>query len=260
MTYAVKTENLGYDYPDGTRALKGIKFRLGPGESLGLVGAAGSGKSTLAMCLVGLLMPGQGRVEVSGIELCKKNLAGVRRRIGLVFQNPDEQLFMPTVHEDVAFGPAQAGLSGAGLTDRVQKMLVKLGLEKLSAKFPGHLSGGQKKLAALAGVLVMEPDTIVLDEPSANLDPMNRRNLINYLRELKNSRVVIGHDLEMILDLCRRVVVLSGGEIMAEGDAAEVLGDQSLMERACLEVPHSLLSHHKSQTLSRLSSPGHDPH
>ena len=259
MNIAVRTQNLGYSYPDGTRALKAINLSIDAGECLGLVGAAGSGKSTLAMCLLGLLMPGQGRVEVSGIELSKKNLSQVRKRIGLVFQNPDEQLFMPTVYEDVAFGPAQSGLTGDELENRVKKILAQLGLEKLPDKFPGHLSGGQKKLAALAGILVMEPDTIVLDEPSANLDPANRRKLINYLRALNNSKIVIGHDLEMILDLCRRVVVLSEGVVIAEGDSVQVLSDEALMQRACLEVPHSLLAHHKSQTLSRLSSPKPDP-
>lgn len=243
MNAAIEVQGLSYTYADGTVALSDVSFRLEPGECVALVGPSGAGKSTLAKCLVGFVKPRSGRVMVDGIEVGPKTLAEVRRRVGLIFQNPDDQLFMPTLFDDVAFGLLQGGVNGDQLRQRVEQALADHGLDGLAKKFPGHLSGGQKRLAALAGVLVMEPAVLLLDEPSSNLDPRSRRNLINRLSGLTNTRLIAGHDLEMALDLCSRVLLLSGSRLVADGPAVKILGDKSLMAAHGLEVPHSLLPH-----------------
>jgi len=183
MSVAVEVRDVSHVYADGTRALDGVSFSIEDGERLGLVGPAGAGKSTLALCLAGFVIP-EGGLSVCGVKVSRKNLSELRRRLGVIFQDPDDQLFMPTVFDDVAFGLVQRGISGDELSTRVKRALDDRGLAGLENKFPGHLSGGQKRLAALAGVMVMAPEVLILDEPTANLDPRSRRNLINQLASL----------------------------------------------------------------------------
>lgn len=249
----IEAVGISFVYPDGTKALDGIGFRVDRGECVGIVGPSGAGKSTLANILVGFVFPRTGKISVDGIEINKKNMEAIRKKVGLIFQNPDDQLFMPTLYDDVAFGPLQRGMNGGELDTKVRKAISDRGLDGLENKFPGHLSGGQKRLAALAGVLVMTPEVLVLDEPSSNLDPKSRRNLINQLNKLDNTRLVVGHDLEMVIDICDRVFVLNAGKIVADGAPSEVLADAALMESSGLEAPHSLMhSAHGGCRLSRL--------
>jgi len=240
MSEIVQVENLNYIYPDGSKALEGVSFRVNYGECLGIVGASGAGKSTLGLCLLGLLSAQSGRIIIDGLELKKETLKQVREKIGLVFQNPDDQLFMPTLFDDVAFGLLQNGIDGEEMEHRVIDALKERGLDKLAHKFPGHISFGQKRLASLATVLVMKPEILVLDEPSANLDPRSRTNLIKHLKALKNTRLILSHDLEMILSLAHRVLVMREGKIVAEGEPHEILAQKDLMEENGLEVPISL--------------------
>jgi cobalt/nickel transport system ATP-binding protein len=195
------------------------------------------------LCIIGFLELEQGEILVKDLTVGKKTLKQVRRQVGMIFQNADDQLFMPTLYEDVAFGLLNKGIQGDDLSQTVKKALADRGLSGLEEKFPGHLSGGQKRLASLAGVLVMEPEILLLDEPSSNLDPKSRRQLIEQLDDLDNARVLASHDLEMVLDLCTRVLVLDRGRLVAEGDPAEILADERMMESCRLEVPHSLLPH-----------------
>ena len=251
MNFAIQAAGVSYRYPDGTKALDDISFRIEPGECVGLVGPTGAGKSTLGMCIAGLVFPQTGKIIVGDVEIVRKNIAEARKKVGLIFQNPDDQLFMPTLYDDVAFGPLNQGVKGEELDLKVKKALADRGIEKLGNKFPGHLSGGQKRLASLAAVLVMEPEVLILDEPSSNLDPHSRRNLIEQLGALANTRIIAGHDLEMVLDICHRVLILSGGRLIADGDPIQLLGDKSLMEPNDLEVPHSLLPHREMHHLTR---------
>ncbi len=243
MTAAIQLDGVTFTYQDGTRALEELSFTICNGECVGIAGASGAGKSTLISCAVGFATPEKGKITVGEIELTRKNLKEVREKIGLIFQNPDDQLFMPTVYDDVAFGLVQRNMGKKLLDRKVKKTLADRGLEGMEHKFPGHLSGGQKRLAALAGVLVMEPEILLLDEPSSHLDPPARRNLISHLDGLENTRLITGHDLEMILDLCNRVILLRSGKVVADGDPFEIFGDAGLMKYAGLEVPHSLLPH-----------------
>jgi cobalt/nickel transport system ATP-binding protein len=256
MTAAIEVTDLGYTYPDGTTALAGVNFSLAPGECVGLVGPSGAGKSTLALCLVGSIFAQTGGVKVGGIELTKKTVRAARKKIGLIFQDPDNQLFMPTLSDDVAFGLRQAGWPEDEVADKVAQALADRGLAGLERKFPGHLSGGQKRLAALAGVLVMEPEVLLLDEPSSNLDPRARRGLINQLHQLPNTRLIASHDLEMILDLCGRVILIDQGRIISDGDPETILGNAELMAAHGLEVPHSLLPHRHEHTPHRRKEGG----
>lgn len=243
MTAAIELDGVTFTYHDGTRALEDLSFSIRPGECVGVAGASGAGKSTLISCIVGFVTPEKGKITVGGLEVTRKNLKEIRAKTGLIFQNPDDQLFMPTVYDDVAFGPLQRNMKKEDVDRKVKKALKDRGLENLEHKFPGHLSGGQKRLAALAGTLVMEPEILLLDEPSSHLDPPARRNLIRQLDTLKNTRLITGHDLEMMLDLCNRTILLRSGKVVADGDPFEVFDDAGLMEQAGLETPHSLLPH-----------------
>ena len=240
MKEIIQVENLNYTYPDGTKALNGVSFIVNEGECIGIVGASGAGKSTLGLCLLGLLKGQSGIIMIDGLEMNQKNWKEIRKRIGLVFQNPDDQLFMPSLFDDVAFGLLQEGINGEELEHRVIDALKERGLEKLAHKFPGRISFGQKRLASLATVLVMEPKILVLDEPSANLDPKARKNLILQLKGLKNTRLILSHDLEMVLELAHRVLVMNDGKIIAEGEPSQILAQKELMEEIGLEVPISL--------------------
>lgn len=240
---AVAFEDVAYAYPDGVQALAGVSFAAGPGERVGLVGPSGAGKSTLALALLGFVTPLRGRITVDGIEVAKKSLPAVRERVGLIFQDPDHQLFMPTLFDDVAFGLLQSGLAPEEVEKRVVEALAARGLAELADRFPGHLSGGQKRLAALAGVLVMQPQVLFLDEPSSNLDPRARRALITHLASIPATQLIAGHDLELILELCSRVILLDQGQVIADGNPATILVNPDLMAAHGLEVPHSLIAH-----------------
>lgn len=228
---------LAYAYPDGHQALYGVDLHVHRGERVALLGPNGAGKTTLVLHLNGILTPGAGTVAVSGLPVAKEHLQEVRRRVGIVFQDPDDQLFMPTVQDDVAFGPANLGLSGAALERRVHEALDKVGMADFADRPPHHLSFGQRRRVAVATVLAMEPEILVLDEPSSNLDPASRRELADILRSLDVTVLMVTHDLPYALELCPRSVVLSGGVIVADGRTIDVLTDEALMKAHRLELP-----------------------
>ncbi|MEU7635551.1 MULTISPECIES: energy-coupling factor ABC transporter ATP-binding protein [unclassified Streptomyces] len=228
---------LAYAYPDGHQALFGVDLTLQRGERVALLGPNGAGKTTLVLHLNGILEAGAGSVTVAGLPVAKRHLAEIRRRVGIVFQDPDDQLFMPTVREDVAFGPAAAGLRGAELDARVTEALDRVGMTAFADRPPHHLSFGQRRRVAVATVLAMRPEILVLDEPSSNLDPASRRELADILRSLDVTVLMVTHDLPYALELCPRSVVLSGGVIVADGTTQELLCDEELMRGHRLELP-----------------------
>ena len=232
----LELDGVRYRYPTGQEALSGVTFSVPAGERVGLVGPNGAGKSTLLLAMTGFV-PAEGGIRVAGHTLTRATARDVRRHLGLVFQDPDDQLFMPRVGEDIAFGPATMGLDLHEVGHRVHEALVAVGLEGYENRTPYHLSVGEKRRAALATVLAMRPQILALDEPSANLDPRSRRRLIDLLRALPGTLLVVGHDLDMILDVCTRTIVIDGGRVVADGPSAAILGDQSLMEAHGLELP-----------------------
>ncbi|MFQ6048168.1 MAG: energy-coupling factor ABC transporter ATP-binding protein [Phycisphaerae bacterium] len=236
---AILVEGLSYRYPDGTTALQQVDLRVERGSKVGLVGPNGAGKSTLLLCLDGFLAS-NGAVQIAGLAVRRQNLRRIRSHIGLVFQNPDDQLFMPRLFDDVAFGPINQRLSAEQVRQRVGEALSAVGLTGLEEKAPHHLSMGQKRNATLAAVLAMRPDLLLLDEPSANLDPRWRRRLMGLLAGLKTTMLIASHDLDLIAELCDRVVVLDGGRTVAEGPTGAILADAALMEAHGLEVPARL--------------------
>ena len=235
----IDVHDLTYVYPDGTRALDRLSLHIEVGEAVGLVGPNGAGKSTFILHLNGTLR-GEGLVRIHGVELDKHHIRDVRRMVGLVFQDPDDQLFMPTVFDDVAFGPLHLGLSEAEIRERVAASLAAVGCGGLEGKAPHHLSAGQKRAVAIATVLAMRPDILVMDEPSSNLDPRARRRLIERLASLEITKIIAGHDLDLILDLCPRTVVIDGGRIVADGPTAAIFEDEPLLLAHGLERPPSL--------------------
>ncbi len=240
MRSIIKIRNLHYSYPEGTKALKGINLDIVQGESVGLIGPNGAGKSTLLLHLNGVLKSTQGSVEVLGMKTEEKNLVGIRKKVAIVFQDPDNQLFMPTVFDDVAFGPLNAGDSKEKVRGKVSKALKEVEMEEYGERCPHHLSFGEKKKIALATVLSMEPEILILDEPSSNLDPRARRHLIELLKNFNLTKIISGHDLELILEICPRVVLLDEGRVMVDGDVRKVLSNKLLMDSHGLEVPLSL--------------------
>ncbi|HON58104.1 MAG TPA: ATP-binding cassette domain-containing protein [Smithella sp.] len=238
--HIVEFKNVSFSYPDGTRALKDISFRITHGESVGIIGANGAGKSTLLMHLNGYLMPTSGTVNIGDVYLTKKTQQEIRRKVGIVFQNPDDQLFMPTVYEDVAFGPLNLGLEEAAVRERVDFALNLVNALELKDKPPHHLSSGQKSAVAIASVIAMEPDILAMDEPAANLDPRSRRLLINLLKTFEHSKIIASHDLDLIMDVCRRCIVIKEGAVVADGPAHDILRDKALLEENHLELPLSL--------------------
>jgi len=229
---------LAYSYPDGHQALFGVDLRLEQGERVALLGPNGAGKTTLVMHLNGLLDAGLGEVSVAGLPVDKEHLREIRRRVGVVFQDPDDQLFMPTVRDDVAFGPANMGITGDELDARVAHALELVEMSEFADRPPHHLSFGQRRRVAVATVLAMEPEILVLDEPSSNLDPASRRELADILKELDITMLMVTHDLPYALELCPRSVVLSGGVIVADGSTREILLDAALMKANRLELPY----------------------
>ncbi|OGW19445.1 MAG: cobalt ABC transporter ATP-binding protein [Nitrospirae bacterium GWC1_57_7] len=238
--HIVEFKDVFFRYPDGTEALKGVSFRITHGESVGIVGANGAGKSTMLMQMNGYLLPTTGTVTIGDLQLMKTTRQDIRRKVGIVFQNPDDQLFMPTVFDDVAFGPLNLGLTAECVQDRVRDALKTVNSLELRDKPPHHLSGGQKRAVSIASVLAMDPDILVMDEPAANLDPRSRRSLITMLRSFAHSKIIASHDLDLILDVCARCIVIRDGAVVADGPARDILTNKSLMEQNNLELPLSL--------------------
>jgi cobalt/nickel transport system ATP-binding protein len=238
--HIVEFKDVCFSYPDGTEALRGVSFRITHGEAVGIIGANGAGKSTLLFHMNGCLMPSSGTVLIGEFELNKKTRADIRKRVGLVFQNPDDQLFMPTVYEDVAFGPLNLGLSEDVVRARVEEALATVGCYRLKDRPPHHLSMGQRRAVSIAAVIAMQPDILVMDEPSADLDPRSRRQLISLLKGFTHTKIIASHDLDLIMDTCTRCIVLSDGRITADGSAEEILMDEGLLVENGLELPLSL--------------------
>jgi cobalt/nickel transport system ATP-binding protein len=234
---SIRVDALRHVYPDGQVALDGVDLSVTPGERIAVLGPNGAGKTTLMLHLNGVLTATSGSVQISGILLNRKSLQDIRKRVGLVFQDPDDQLFMPTVAQDVAFGPANFGLRGDELAARVARALDIVSLTELADRSPTHLSAGQRRRAALATVLACEPEVLVLDEPSANLDPVARRELAETLSALDATMLIVTHDLPYAAQLCDRAVVMDRGVIVADGAIADILSDADLLAAHRLELP-----------------------
>lgn len=235
--WAVEVRDVGYSYPDGHVALDGVDLAIRPGERLALLGPNGAGKTTLMLHLNGVLMPTRGHVAIDGTRIEKRSLREVRRRVGLVFQDPDDQLFMPTLAEDVAFGPANFGVEGSALVARVDEALAAVGMTEHATRSPHHLSGGQRRRGALASVLSCRPDVLVLDEPSANLDPVARRELADTLLGIDTTMIVVTHDLPYAAQLCERAVIVDAGRVVADGPILDILEDSTTLAAHRLELP-----------------------
>jgi len=231
-------DGLAFAYPDGHQALFGVDLVVERGERVALLGPNGAGKTTLVLHLNGILTGGRGRVTVAGLDVAPKHLREIRRRVGIVFQDPDDQLFMPSVRDDVAFGPANLGLRGAELDERVEQALATVRLSELADRPPHHLSFGQRRRAAVATVLAMRPEILVLDEPSSNLDPASRRELAEVLESLDVTVLMVTHDLPYAAQLCPRSVILSAGVVAADGPTPKLLADTELLAAHRLELPY----------------------
>nr|WP_114773836.1 ATP-binding cassette domain-containing protein [Lentzea flaviverrucosa] len=233
---ALEVSKLAFAYPDGHQALFGIDLRVERGERVAVLGPNGAGKTTFALHLNGVLGGGSGSISIAGLEVRKQNLREIRRRVGLVFQDPDDQLFSPTVGEDVAFGPRNFGMSDVDA--RVRKALIAVGMESVADRSPLHLSGGQRRRVALATVLACSPEVLVLDEPSANLEPVARRELAELLLSLAPTMLMVTHDLPFALQVCPRSVLVDDGVVVADGPTREILADSALLARHRLELPY----------------------
>jgi cobalt/nickel transport system ATP-binding protein len=240
--HIVEVRDLEFTYPDSTRALQGLSFKIRHGESVAIVGANGAGKSTLLLHLNGYLTPTAGQVRIGDFPLTKETLQEVRRTVGMVFQDPDDQLFMSTVYDDVAFGPLNLGFPLAEVAMRVLKALETVGMAHLKDRPPHRLSSGQKRRVAIATVLSMSPDILVMDEPSAGLDPRARRQLIELLKTFKHSKIIATHDLDMVLDICERTIIINNGKIEADGPTVDIFQDEKLLDNCHLEKPLRLQS------------------
>ncbi len=236
MIKAVEIENFSYDYPDGTNALVGINLSITSGEKVAIIGPNGAGKSTLLLAM-SAFVKGAGKIVVDGIEAKSKNTKKIRSVLGLVMQNPDEQLFMPTLFDDVAFGPMNMGLGEDEVKERTAGALKTVGLEGMGKKAPHHLSGGQKRSAAIATILSMEPKIITMDEPEASLDPRTRNNLTELLQSLSQTLIIATCNMDFAAGLCERAILIDTGRIIADGDAKKIMSDADLMQTHGLEVP-----------------------
>lgn len=236
----IEVKDLRYSYPDGTSGLNGVSFRIMHGESVAIVGENGAGKSTLLLHLNGILNPSGGEVRIGGDAVIQGNVMEIRRRVGMVFQNPDDQLFMPTVFDDVAFGPLNMGLSAAEAEVRADQALGAVGALHLRMRPPYKLSQGEKRSVSIATVIAMSPDILVMDEPTSSLDPVSRRRLIDILKTFRHTKIIATHDLDMAMDLCDRTIVLQGGRVIADGLTREVLRDESVLNYGRLEKPLSM--------------------
>jgi len=245
---AITVQDLIFVYPGGPTALDAVSFAIAAGESVGLVGPNGAGKTTLFLCLSGVLAVKPGMVNLTGLDPADSRQRGqLPSRMGIVFQNSDDQLFNATVFDDVAFGPLNLELPAEEVRRRVGEALATVGLQGFEPRVPFHLSGGEKRRVALAGVLAMQPEILLLDEPSIHLDPRGRRELIRLISKLTVTKVIAAHDLELIRETCGRVIVLDGGRVVADGPSRTILADARLMEAHGLEVPHSLSHHAETQ-------------
>lgn len=249
MTAALEINDLTFAYPDGRQALNNVNLKVNRGERVALLGPNGAGKTTLVMHLNGILTSETGEVKVAGINVERNNLFEVRKRVGLVFQDPDDQLFMTTVRDDVAFGPANIGLTGLELEERVDFALSQVKMREFADRPPHHLSFGQRRRVAVATVLAMKPDILVLDEPSSNLDPASRRELSEILLSLDVTILMVTHDLPYALEICPRAAILNGGKIVADGTTRDLLADEELMKSNRLELPFGMhldhIPHHR---------------
>ena len=235
----IEFQNVSFSYDSGHPVVENLNFSIHKGETVGLIGANGAGKSTIMKLLLGLVT-GEGRITVDGLTLNKQNIPVIRKKIGFVLQDSDNQMFMPTVYEDMIFGPRNYGLSKEETERRVDDVLKRLGLQALKYRHNHKISGGEKRMAAIATILAMEPEVILMDEPSTALDPVNRRMVINTIRQLPQTMLIASHDLDMILDTCQRVILLSRGKIVADGPAGHILRDQALLEANRMELPFCL--------------------
>jgi len=240
---ALIVSDLRFSYPDRQDVLKGLSMSVMPGERVGLIGPNGSGKTTLFLNICGILKPSAGKLIVLGRPVTDGDF---RSDVGLLFQNPDDQLFCPSVHDDVAFGPQNMKLSREEIETRVMEALSVVGATELATRPPHHLSGGEKRMVSIAGVLAMRPRLLLYDEPSANLDIRSRRRLIRLLQASEQTILIASHDLELILETCHRVVLMDDGCVVADGDAREIMTDDRLMEAHGQEKPHSLMPHQTS--------------
>ena len=233
----VEVRDLIHTYPDGTAAVRGVSLALHRGETVAVIGANGAGKSTLLLHLNGSLTPQSGTVRIGDMPLSTATLGAIRRTVGMIFQDPDDQLFMPTVAEDVAFGPLNLGLPPDEVAARVERALQRVGVAHLRQRPPYKLSGGEKRAVAIATVLAMTPDILVMDEPSASLDPRARRMLIELLAGLGHTKIIAAHDLDLVLDLCERTIVLREGRVMADGPTRDIFSNEQLLAASHLEKP-----------------------
>ena len=236
----IEFQHVSFAYEKNVPVLKDLSFRIETGEAVGLIGANGAGKSTVMKLLLGLL-EGEGKILVDGTEVRRDTLPEIRRKLGFVLQNSDNQMFMPTVYEDMMFAPLNYMLSRGEAEARVDAVLKRLHLEDLKHRYNHRISGGEKRMAAIATILAMEPEVILMDEPTSALDPYNRRIVIDTIRELEQTKLITSHDLDMILDTCNRVILLSDGRIVADGTAEDILHDRALLEKHHMELPLSLM-------------------
>ena len=232
----IEFRDVSFSYERGTPVIEHLSFRIAAGESVGLIGANGAGKSTVMKLLLGLVS-GEGEVLVDGTPVQKQTLSGVRRKLGFVLQNSDHQMFMPTVYEDMMFAPLNYGVTREQAEQRVDAVLAQLGIEDLKHRHNHRISGGEKRMAAIATILSMEPEAILMDEPTSALDPYNRRIVINTIRSLSQTKLITSHDLDMILDTCDRVILLSAGRVAADGPTEQILTDRALLEAHRMELP-----------------------
>ena len=235
----IEFNNVSFAYEERAAVLSGLSFHINKGESVGLIGANGAGKSTIMKILLGLL-PCDGEVKVDGIEVNKKNLAEIRRKVGFALQDSDNQMFMPTVYDDMMFAPRNYGLSKAEAEAKIDAVLDELGLMELRHRYNHKISGGEKRMAAIATILAMEPEAILMDEPSTALDPVNRRTIIRTINRLPQTKLIASHDLDMILETCDRVLLIKNGALVADGPAEEILRDKELLENNRMELPFCL--------------------
>jgi cobalt/nickel transport system ATP-binding protein len=237
--HIVEARSVSYAYPDGHQALSGVSFRIEHGESVAVIGGNGAGKSTLLLHLNGFFQAASGSVRIGDVPVLPATLEQIRRTVGMVFQDPDDQLFMATVFDDVAFGPLNMGLPADEIEMCVRRALDTVGAAHLASRPPYRLSGGEKRAVAIAGVLAMSPSILVMDEPSDGLDPAARRRLINLLRGFSHTKIIATHDLDLVLDLCSRVLVMSEGRVEADGTPHKIFADAELLKRCRLEPPLS---------------------
>ena len=227
----LEIKNLNYRYPDGKEALKDINIKIDNNETIAIVGANGAGKSTLIKTIVGIFLTTQGDIIVDGEKVTKKTLSSIRKKVGVVFQNPDDQLFMNKVYDDIAFGPRNYNFTEEEVKEKVERVMKNLDIEKLSERSPNNLSGGEKRKVAIATVLSIEPSIILFDEPTSFLDAKGKRMLIETLKNINTTKIIATHDLDMVKDICERVIVLKEGKIMADGNPKEVFSDIDFMEK-----------------------------